>query len=311
MAQKQHGKTPKYELQPDYQFSHNGYGLLQLTANYAIDVGQSGQSSVMFARGSEFLGGSSELSESLSKYKWTCVKAEERGRDGKVAYITVHYAAIKDGDWTETEASLTSAAVSEAIETHPNFTRIQVPGIGDGKNPLGGTWVFNAPPAPDNTAVNKFRAQWGPIQGSQVGAITYNFLGFLPNASDKPANRKAGVKSWMRPSLTLKATVYTSNADEAASVCSYIGFVTDKNAGIVSVPACYNGIGESGLFINTNDVSQIQQGKRDWLIVGANMEVFGGLYKVSVDMLLSGVAGWDQDIYPKLTEQGFVNTTGA
>lgn len=302
---KQHGDNPDYILQSDYQFSHNGYGLLQLTVNYAIDASKSGGSTVMFARGDGFYSGSSGvLSKSLADYAWTCVKAEERGRDGNIAYITAHFAAIEDGSYTETEASLTSSAVSEPIESHPNFTKIQIKGIGDGKSPLGGIWTGNTPPSvntTDEATKNKFRAVWGPITGSAVGTVTYNFLGFAPNSSEKKANRKAGVRSWMRPTFTMRLTAYTDNADEAASACSYIGFITDKKVSeMLTIPDAYDGIGESGLLVTMSDVSDTVSGHRDWLIVGANMEVFGGLYKVTADLLLSGVAGWDQDIYAKL-----------
>lgn len=305
----QFGKEPTIILQPDYQLSHNGYGLMQLTANYAIDIGAAGVSTDKFYRGADFYAGSDGLDLALSMYPWTCVKAEEKGRDGNIGYVTAHYAAIKQGIYTETEASITSAAVSEPIETHPNFSTIQVPGIGDGETPLGGVWIGNTPPDPNVSATNKFRAQWAPIQGSPVGALTYNFMAFLPSKSGMPANRKSGVKSWMRPTLTLKATVYTSSESEAASICSYVGFIMNKKAGVLTIPDCYDTIGNSGLRVVPKDVSSFQQGKRDWLIVGANMEVYGGLYKVTADLLLSGVMGWDSDIYPRLSDKGFVQTS--
>lgn len=294
----QHGQEPVYVLQPDYQFSHNGYGLLQLVANFAVDSSQAGTSSTRFARGAGFLseGGytTSYLGSALSSQSWTCVKAEERGRDGKMTYMTAHYAAIdKDkGTFTETEATMTSAVVSEPIESHPNFTKVQINGIGDGENPLGGIWDGETPPSPTDTAKNKYRAQWGPITSSaNVGAVTYNFLAFLPSPSGSAPNRKAGVRSWMRPTVTLRLTSYTTDQTSATDVTARVGMIIDGSVGYIAIPEAYQGI-------TTNSQVAIEGGgKPNWLVTAANMEIYGGLYKVTADLLLSGVLGWDKDIY--------------
>lgn len=294
----EHGRQkPEYVLQPDYSFSHNGYGLLQLTATFAVDTAKAGKSGTTFYRGAGFPATTDQLGKALAaSATWTCVKAEERGREGNMSYVTAHYAAIDPevGEFTQTEASMTSAVVSEPIESHPNFTKVQAVGIGDGSTPLGGTWVNGVPPSVDNEDVNKFRALWQKTVNVQVGAESYNFVGFAPADSTKKPNRKAGVKSWMRPTINLKMTSYTSNAINAAIACSYSGMIVKNKVNFLAIPEAYKGIGQNGMLGLSEEN---ETAGRDWLVTGANMEVFGGLYKVQVDLLLSGVLGWDKDIY--------------
>jgi len=306
----QHGVEPNYVLQPDYQFSHNGYGLLQLTANYAVDIATAGSSADVFPRGGEFKGGSGPLDLALFYYGWTVVKAEERGRDGNIAYITVHYAAIaNDNDTTETEAVMTSSVVSEPIESHPNFSVIQCSDIGDGVSPLGGKWDGNAPPPlekPTGTPNpdNKYRALWSTNFNEQTQTRNYAFNGFSPTdtTTTKTANRKAGVRSWMRPSVTMRLTGYTKDAAVANETTRYVGWVTGTGQiGGLEIPASYKGIQVDGLVITPFDISLQTSAGKDWLVTSSNMEVYGGLYKVTVDLLLSGVLGWDRDIYPHYT----------
>lgn len=285
------------QLQPDYQYSHNGYGLLQLTANFARSTAYAASSDVQFARGSSFPEGVNDLSQQLAAEQWTCIKAEERGRDGGVMYVTAHYAAISStvgGQNTETECTMTSSVVSEPIESHPNFSQIQCQGIGDGNTPLGGIWDEGTPPTIPEEIANPYRAIWQRNVNAQAGAQAYTFLGFSPADSDSPVNRKAGIRTWMRPSFNLRLTGYTINATDAALACSYIGFSTNTKVGFLTIPPDYQGIGDNGLLQVTGPNPQ-----RNWLVTGANMEVFGGLYKVTVDLMLSGVIGWDNDIYPE------------
>ena len=35
-------------------------------------------------------------------------------------------------------------------------------------------------------------------------------------------------------------------------------------------------------------------------IPNCSVEQFGGIYKVTADLMLSGIAGWDRDIYPNI-----------
>lgn len=296
----EHGTFSTWQLQPDYSFTHNGYGLVQLTATYATDYDNATDSSKDFARGTGLPAGvEGGLSSALAKLSWTCVKAEERGREGKMAYVTAYYAAIdkEHGDSTETEATLTSAVVSENIESHFNFSKIQCAQVGDGVTPLGGKWKEGKPPGVPSDD-NPFRALWQQTANVQVNAMAYNFVGFAPTDSAKDPNRKAGVKTWMRPSVTMRLTGYTVDAAMAADTVKRVGWAINNQVGMLVIPAAYKSIQEEVLTLNITDVSKIRSTKKNWLITNSNMEVYGGLYKVSVDLLLSGVVGWDPDIYP-------------
>lgn len=298
----QHGVEPNKILQSDYQFNHNGYGLLQLTANYAVDITTAGNSTINFARGSGLYPGSGDLDIGLSSYEWTCVKAEEKGRDGSVAYVTAYYAAIDPqmgGQISDTEASITSSAVSEPIETHPNFSQILCPQIPSSKGtPLGGKLGKNGPPLTIGGADNPYRAKWLP--GSIPGALSYQFVGFLPQQKEgEDVNRKAGVKSWFRPSITMKLTAYTTNAELAALSVKYTGWIAKPAGfGVFYIPQAYQKITNAELKIDSKDASL--SGGPSWLITSCNMEVYGGLFKVQADLLLSGPMGWDKDIYPEV-----------
>ena len=43
---------------------------------------------------------------------------------------------------------------------------------------------------------------------------------------------------------------------------------------------------------------------RSFLITNCSVERFGYVYKVTADLMLSGIAGWDKDIYPKVGGTG-------
>lgn len=295
-TQKQHGPKPFGVLQPDFKESGNGYGLLQLTANFAFDSEVAGTIGLIFRRGAEFPGGVGDVGTALAEQSWTCIRHEVTGREGNVIYVSAQYAAIDKnigGDQTETEATITSAVVSEPIESHPNFTKIQCKSLG--AKPLGGTWTDKIPPGPDEKAKNEYRANWAPISSPTPGVVQYNFAGFLPSNSNEEANRKAGVRSWMRPSITMKLTSYMTSADYAQSVVASVGGTTTSQVGTVVIPDCYKQVNALAQGMWGYDGAK----SFNWLVTGSNMEVYGGLYKVTADMLLSGVVGWDNDIYPK------------
>ena len=300
-SQKQHGSF-EVELQPDYSFSHNGYGLLMLNATFAQDAREAATSQGMFARGAAFPNyARGRLSVALAKEAWTCVKAEESGRDGNVIYVKATFAAISTtvgGTNTETECTITGSAVSEPIETHPNFTIIQMSGLGS--MPLGGELDDKGPPLQvTGEARNPYRAKW--TQSVVEGVVQYQFQGFLPaQKKDDEFNRKAGVKSYFRPSIVMKLTGYTTDATAAQNAASKVGWRTFAGSGFLKIPESYQRISEYSATGATLQGSLAGE-KPNYLITSSNMEVYGGLFKVTVDMMLSGIAGWDADIYREET----------
>jgi len=305
-----------WNMQSDYRMNHNGYGLLQLTANFVADGSFAGQVTNYFGRGASLPDISRPAFQSLGDISWTCVRADEAGKDADHVIVSAQYAAIdrnvNGGVITETEATITSSSVSEPITTHPNFTKRQLPQLG-GTTPLGGkppvsTLTINVRPTPSNpNAVdsrirNPNNAKW--ITSGTGQTSSYQFVDFLPQQledNDDNFNRKAGVKSYFRPSITMRLTGYTDSAVAAVDTCKYVWWSTKTGLGILTIPDIYKPILEDKLIIVSNDPN-MKRGK-DWLITGANMEVYGGLYKVTADLMLSGVAGWDPDIYPALTNQ--------
>lgn len=293
-----YGEKFDHLVQSDYQFSNNGYGLLQLTVRYDIDNSQSAGSADMFKRGGEFVEGTNtgQLAQHLKKKTWTIVKTEEVGRDGNLATVRTMYAAINDGDTTETEATITSSAVSEPIESHPNFSVIQIDKIANNgtskpPKPLGGEFTAGSPPIIQNAEdpKNPFRAYWVAGQANP-GVFPWQFQGFLPTTDNTKVNRKAGVKSWMRPTITMRLTAYTYNKETATVTAQKVGWaLKGKSYGVFTIPEVYQGLLYDGL---------AKTEARNWLVTGTNLEVYGGMYKVTADLLMSGILGWDPDIYP-------------
>lgn len=293
-----------WTMQPDYRMTHNGYGLLQLTATFAADGAFAGQSTTYFKRGDFLPDASRAAFQSLGEQTWTCIKADESGKDLDHVFVTGQYAAIdKDvngGIITETEATINASAVSEPITSHPNFTKRQLPQLG-GTKPLGGVPPVSKlnPGVLGDEINNPYRAKWIPSQTGQVAS--YQFVDFLPaQRLEDPINIKAGIKSYFRPSITMRLTGYTTSAVAAVDTVKYVWWSTTTGVGILTIPDIYKGILNDNLVIESDD-PQIKKGK-NWLITGSNMEVYGGLYKVTADLMLSGIAGWDRDIYPKLTQ---------
>lgn len=301
----QHGLEPEYKLQPDYQLTDNGYGLMQLNAVFVSDASRAGQGGSTFFRGASFPGGVGPIEEALVKQKWTLVKSEEAGSDGDVIRTKAMYAAIDQitcpsGLVTQTEATITSTAVSESIESHPNFSAIQIKPIannGSGSGlPLGGVFTNGAPPIiqPTPDPKNPNRAYWVSGQSSP-GIFPWQFQGFLPTTDNTTVNRKAGVRSWFRPTITMRLTAYTSDKTQATETAQRVGWIIDNAGyGVFTIPEMYMEL--------LND--PISQGQKNWLVTGTNLEVYGGLYKVTADLTMSGVLGWDPDIYPLESQIG-------
>ena len=288
--------TAGWVLQPDYSWSNNGYGLLQLNANLVTDS-KSVEQMEQLVRGRKF----SEIyaSPDTSKYaNFTLVKASINRIEGEMVKATVNFAGIAQGltggAATDTEAFITSSAVSEPIESHPNFTKHLVNEIGDPGITLGGYDAAGNPPTDPNQAGNKFHAKWTNV--SQSSVPTWQFVAFIPTQdSTKPINIKAGIKSWMRPSITVRMIAYTAKQDFAEAAGRFAGCVTTNgDFGPFILPPVYKNIGLAGPFVK---IEGMKATSRNWLVTSCNVEVFGGLFKVQADMMLSGVCGWDSDIY--------------
>ena len=280
-----------WALQGDWTMQSDGFGLVQLTMNFVADQPLGDEITQNFRRGDPL---SAAGITNLSSYdSCTVVKCSMNKMAGELVKATVQYAGIDPmigGQSTLTQVSVHSSAVSEPIQSHPNFTKNQVPEISGAI--LGGN---HPPPIEVNSPDNPYRAKWIPSQTGQT--TSYQFVDFLPaQNSTQEVNRKAGVKNYFRPNITMKLLCYTTNGTLAKEAIQKVGWVTAGSFGPFDLVAPYTEIPDDGLsFVSTQGQKAV---KKNWIITGCNVEIFGALYKCQADLMLSGVAGWDSDIYP-------------
>jgi hypothetical protein len=244
-------------------------------------------------------------------YKWDYVE-EKNG----VILITAEYTGIdpeynvEGGFITLPQIQMVGSSSAEDITHHPNF--IQKNCISNGLlNELAGP-----PPAgaifETDGLVNPNRALWAPIVANQGALNNCQFVAFLPsNSADAgDVNIKAGVKSYYKPQSTLRVLIYVSADSNAAAAelaltkASYVGWTT--NGSLFNLPVEYKklvtALAYPGNFTYTPEYTA--KINRSFLITSCSVERFGWVYKVTADLMLSGIAGWDRDIYPSVTGAG-------
>jgi hypothetical protein len=150
-------------------------------------------------------------------------------------------------------------------------------------------------------------ALWTPVTS---GVTSYQqFVGFAPSQTDDVTkiNIKAGVKSYYKPQITVRVLFYvqkeseTATQSEALTFASYVGW---NDSGILyRLPEPYrrltqqNGYGGSPSYVDQYRAKI----RTNFLITNCSVELFGTTCKVTADLMLSGISGWDKDIYPSLT----------
>lgn len=281
----------KYVMEKNWTIQHDGFGLVTMQLKFTADSDKSYDITQDFKRGDqppitglEFL---------------TLHKVSASTNDGTVTII-VDYCGIEDGaSTTITQVQVSSATAMEAIETHPNFTKVQIKQIGNGK-PLAGAAKYIAEHETD-LAINPNRAHFAISQPTALQAVQYSFAGFLPaqNPNDD-VNLKAGVRSYFRPSIILRCLAYTDSEDLAKKTLSRVGWINYGNLGAIDLPDPYANLAAN---YDTELSVDLPKGvstdrRRNYLCTNASMEIFGGLYKIQADLMLSGIIGWDPDIYP-------------
>ena len=290
---KQHGVdiNETYVMEKNWTIQHDGFGLVTMQLKYTADSDKSYDITADFKRGD------SPPIEGLGFLTLHRVSASTN--DGTVT-ILADYCGIEDAATTTvTQVQVSSATAMEAIETHPNFTKVQIKQIGNGKA-LAGPAKYIAENESDITK-NPNRAHFAISQPTALQAVQYSFAGFLPaqNPSDD-VNLKAGVRSYFRPSVILRCLVYTDSADLAKKTLSRVGWINYGNIGAIDLPDPYASLAanyDTELSVDLPKGTSTDR-QRNYLCTNASMEVFGGLYKVQADLMLSGIIGWDPDIYP-------------
>ena len=299
------------QLQPGYTISADGFGLVQCKATFRWDktyfLTETTAYNGYFNLGKEF----PVFGYTFCRmYKWDYVE-EKNG----VILITAEYTGIdpeytvEGGFITIPQVQMVGSSSAEDISHHPNF--IQRNCISNGlNNELAG------PPPPGGNfetdgLINPNRALWTPIVANQGALNNCQFVAFLPSNSAEAGdiNIKAGVKSYYKPQATLRVLLYVSAGSNSAAAAlaltkaSYVGWTTTGS--LFSLPAEYKKLAKKtqypGNFTYTDEYESIIN--RSFLITNCSVERFGWVYKVTADLMLSGIAGWDKDIYPSIKDE--------
>lgn len=278
-----------YVMEKNWTIQHDGFGLVTMQIKYTADSDKSWDISDDFKRGDpppiedcQFL---------------TLHRAVASTNDGIVT-VTADYCGINNNaDTTVTQVVVSSATAQEAIETHPNFSKVQCARIGNGK-PLAGpaAYIFANESNPE---INPNKAHFALVTTASGQQTQYQFVGFLPSRTESdPVNLKAGIRSYFKPGVTLRCLAYTNNATLAKQTIKRVGWANYGSIGAINLPPPYDTL------LNDFDEDlplQLPSGvqrKRTFLCTNASVEIYGGLYKVQADLMVSGIIGWDPDVYP-------------
>ena len=277
-------------LQPGWTVEYDGFGLETSTCKFKLD----GDVAYSTFANSDFLFGSSHPKYSnLHLYRANCSFDK-----GDVATITADYCGLTTsiGSHSTPRVAMVGSSAAEDITHHPNFSKINCTSIS------GGSVLAGYPPDTigfvDNTTTNPNRAAWTPKSTNSGITQGAQFIGFLPaQKSTDATNVKAGVKSYYKPSSTLRVLTYYASQSDALSVASYVGWATGGS--VLDLPTAWKNLATTaypGTFQYTSE--WLDKIHRSFLITNASVELYGAIYKLTADLMLSGISGWDKDIYP-------------
>lgn len=280
----------RYVMEKNWTVQHDGFGLMTMQLKFTADSDKSYDIATDFKRG--------DAPPITGMENMTLHKAVASSNDG-ICTVTADYCGI-DGasDSTITQVQVSSATAQEAIETHPNFSKVQCVNIGDGETPLAGPAAYIFANEAD-AEINPNKAHFAQVTTAGTQLTQYQFVGFLPSRDpDDAVNLKAGIKSYFKPGVTLRCLAYTNDADTAKLTIRRVGWANYGNIGAIVLPPPYNSLLDD---FDTDLPLTLPEGierNRTYLCTNASVEVYGGLYKVQADLMMSGIIGWDTDIYP-------------
>ena len=289
--------------QSGWQVEADGFGLLQAQVKFKWDISMRGVFPTKFAKGvtlGTLIAGVETVYANLGIWKASMVTDKNN-----VLIVTADFCGIdKDinsGQFTNMQMAMTAASASEPIEHHPNF-------LVHNCTSFTGTKVLAGFPPPTGwdkeASTNPNRALWTP-KVAQGGAVQgQQFVGFLPNQniSEYPdhINIKAGIKSYYKPSITLRGLWYQASQTAALDLASYVGWTTDGTD--MGMPEPYRKLGKKGGYTGNFQYTDAFEARisRDFLITNCSVEQFGNTWKITMDFMLSGIAGWDPEVYPPI-----------
>lgn len=285
-------------LQPGWTVDQDGFGLIQVSAKYRFAKSLAGSFTTFFQRGITIAPSPFEYCK-----LWRASLVEEKG---EIVCVTAEFTGIdpnvNGGSASNAQVAMTSGSSSEPIEHHPNFlkTFTETGGLGA---PLAG--FPSASGWDSNPSTNPNRALWTPKVANNGATQGQQFVGFLPNQSEAEVtagniNIKAGIKNFYKPQLTLRVLRYMGDKVSALTLGSYVGWNTD--GGPFGLDADYKKYAQSGGYAGTFEYIGGYEAKinRTFLVTNCSVEVYGAIYKVQADLMLSGISGWDPDIYPSI-----------
>ena len=295
-------------VQPGWTIESDGFGLLQSTVTFkwADTTAHRTDFAAHFYRGASH---PDDIYKDILKLYRATMTVDK----GKVITVRADYCGIASAytelGHTYPQVQMTSAAAAESIQSHPNFININCTSIAGSltpQKPLAGY-----PPVDggylDDPVNNPFRAAWTPKVAGGGLINNCQFIGFLPNqkTTDTSVNIKAGIKSYYKPQNTLRVLTYYSNVDTALELSSYVGWVT--NGTKFNLPSEYKRLGkpqsEGGYAGGMNyTATWLASIKPNFLVTNCSVELYGTIYKVTTDLTVSGLGGWDKDVYPVITE---------
>ena len=283
-------------VQPGWTVKSDGFGMLQSTVKFRWSKDYLDSFTSNFARGNP------HPDTNYSQLK--LFEATMTVGKGDVLDVTAEYCGLDDfynsRGYSEPQVMMTGASAAESIQAHPNFIYVNCLNFGD-VNPLAGP-----PPAEggfdSNLTTNPNRALWTPKVAGTGSVNNCQFIGFLPNQSetDDTPNIKAGIKSYYKPQNTLRVLLYFNSENQALDRASSVGFTTNGNA--FHLPDAYKQLATGGYADSFQYVEAWDQKiNKSFLVTSASVERFGSMWKVTADLMLSGLGGWDKDIYPLST----------
>jgi hypothetical protein len=289
--------------QPGWQVEADGFGLLQAQVKFKWDANYANSFTTTFAKGTTF---GSLVSVAPSKFQGMKIWKSNMVYDkGNVLTVTADFCGIdpdvNGGSKTISQVIMSGSTASEPIEHHPNFLKVFCP---TGSPPMSNK-LAGFPPSngwePDPIK-NPNRALWRPAVAAGGATQAFQFVGFLPNQKESEQvggniNIKAGIKNYYKPSNTLRCLFYVNDEQTAVGFASYVGWNTDGS--LYQLPEPYKGLATGqygGSFIYTAEF--LNKINRGFLVTACSVEQFGGIWKVTADLMLSGISGWDKDLYP-------------
>jgi hypothetical protein len=272
--------------QPQGAFSIDAYGLAQAQLTYAVDT-DSLYSWLDFYKQGTFY--PDEVGFKMVSYKYSV----QIGK-GSVSMITIDYMGISRAvGYTDTQIVGVSTTSAQAIEGHPNFTKVLDPLIGDGSD----TQVLAGPPAQPSTNWNN--PLWIKDPNDPT-VFKFNGFGLMNDGDPESAdnvNPKAGIRQYLKPMLNVRGTIFFEENVGPNIIANSVGKTILESAK-------ERMLGQTGVFGAVNaDMC---------LLTSANVEVIGtptnpAGYKVTYDIMITDAkdssgssVGWDYDIYGEM-----------